>query len=391
MHRRGWFRLLLFVALVASARGVRPAPMIEEVPGFLLAPGEAFFGAFVRPVPSVSDGWRTQAREGWAAYLEEVRVGAPQRGPGMASLLVPVTGAGEEGQLYFRASAGSVAKGALLTHRGIYVGRVESVGEEEATARLFGFESHPPIGGQWQAASSSFPVRFVATGMGGRVSYDLPSRTVPPVDGQLAKTWDESLLGVARSDGEMPGGLLLGRFSVRQGDGLGGGSPEGEASMDLQPLFDVRSMPVVAVEVSEGVVLHSHQVAGHLLATTASKDKARVDVGSWDGVKNGDWVVQEGLFVGRIKTVGLTTSVLETACPEGLVLVLGTDPFVTPITKDRETWPKDWAPQKDALVIAGTLATGGCVVGTLDQWTEGNLTVTRPSPDPSTPVLVVRP
>ncbi len=422
---RGWHVLVLALCLT-SLSGLGPVRTAEQLPagaarwfevilsGLIPAtdgPGEpvlaAGLGAWPLSSPAVddeniwfaSDEERALARRAWDLYEEAVRGEVGGLRDGRAGLLVSVVASDPAGRrLSLHVPVGAVERGAPVMHRDVLIGFVDTVEESgRAGVRLLGHPSVGAVAGEWQAAPGGRSHHFLARARDGRLVMEHASSTVRPPAEQLLRTRDVSFLGV-----DLPPGLLIGRVVGNGAEEVpGGGSvfSRGDLKPVIAPLFDPHGLGAVVVEGQAGVRLTTATRVGRLSRSMSAEGRWRVDLGRADGVTAGQWVVQDGVFVGLIETAGGSSSIVRRAQPPGGLLVVEADgqvvPFhPSPLSADRMQ-AGNWRPEPGLIVCAGHPTLGGLLLGEVPAvfsvTVDGGWDLVRPDVDPERPVTVVDP
>jgi hypothetical protein len=390
-----WFGAAVIIGCALSIGGARPLRWVEQLPSPLLEPLDRLIAGWLPPVDDEALLLlRGPAKAAWTAYCGEVLGEVPVSGGGREGLLVPVLERRRERhELVLAVPAGGVRPGVAVTHRGVLLGFVRESGPAagRATVALLGRDDSRPVAAQWSASPDGRAIHFLvqpagsAEGYGVRVAA-LTSRVLPPPD-QLAWTRDVSDLG-----DELPPGLLIGRLGGGLAEAPGGGQRFDEGgTLRLARVIDPFSLGVATVEVAPGAELSLRRGSARLSPTSAPGPAARLRAGSRAGVLPGDWVCQAGLFVGVVSTVSPWSAVLDTAAPDGPLLIVAPSGDAVACGSDRASWPSGWEPMPGDLVATGHAGTGGLVLGTVGGVDETGLRVQRLRPDPGQPVTVVGP
>lgn len=374
---RGGWPPIVAIACLASIAGWGPVRRVEQALGPLLAVGDELLAPLARPHPApVVDA--DAAARAWSAYLDAVRGEGAVALPGRRSTLVPVVGvdtAGRRRRITIAAPEGGLPDGALVTHRGAFVGLVTDVAGDRAEVALVGDDALRPVAAEWRTAPTARPVHFLLDSEAGRAAVASRSSSVAPPEGQVAWTREVAALG-----DDLPAGLLLGRVTSRLTSDVPGGSELGlqaERELSLEPLLAPSELGVVTVEVLPGAERDTHRVEAERVATSGRDGAAvRIDVGSHHGVGRGAWVVGDGVWFGRVAVAGWASSVVERGVPRGTLLVLGADGRVVPARPRADTWPAGWSPQPGDAVVTGHVHLGGLVVGHVASVDDAGFTVT---------------
>jgi hypothetical protein len=201
------------------------------------------------------------------------------------------------------------------------------------------------------------------------------------------RTRDVSALGDT-----LPAGLLVGRMQGGSTEAPGGGHwYDAAETLRVLPLIEPGELAVVTVEVEPGAELPLRRIAARLYGSCGASDAARLSGGSRDGLREGDWVCQSGLFVGIVTTVTPWNAVLDGRPPLAPLLVVSPDGSAMAAGQARTTWPAGWEPQRGDVVVTGHLGTGGLVVGTVGELDDEGFAIKRLLPDARLPVLAVGP
>lgn len=363
---RGWPPIVL-VACLASLAGWEPVRRAEQSLGPMLAIGEALWAPLAPEVagPFAEPDEVEAAARAWRSYLGAVRGRGDVALPGRDVLLAPVVDVevGERRRrLTIAVPEAGVPDGALVTHRGAFVGLVVDVEEGRATVALVGDDRLRAIAAEWQAAPTARPVHFLLASEGGEGKVASRSSSVAPQEGQVA--WTRA---VADLGDDLPSGLLLGRVTSRIAGDVPGGAEHGLAAtreLELEPFLAPEELGVVTVEVLPGTEAPSLSVDARRLVTCGRDAvRARLDVGSRHGVEPGAWVVSDGVWLGRVDVAGWASSSVVRDVPRGTLLVIDPDGRVIPCRPDVSTWPEGWAPTPGAAVVTGHVRVGGLLVG----------------------------
>jgi hypothetical protein len=403
MQKSRWIGGLVLAGCVLSLLGVGPVRSAEEWLAPALIPLD---GALTDWLPAPADReWLDALAEPAArafhahgkAVLGDVRAAAD----GRTTLLVPVLGTDRERHELLLAApqlegVAAVEPGAVVSAHGVLLGFVREVSADGLRARvsLLGQPSLRPVAAQWCAVAGGRPVEVLVsgageTGEGGGLSLRMgsaSSRVVPP-PGQPVATRDVSALG-----DRLPAGLLLGLVGERGTELPGGGWIDGGGlETPLVPALDPYGQPLAALEVAPGSALTARATTGRLSGTTSGAARLRLDAGSRRGVQRGDWVVQDGLFVGIVDVVAPYSSLLSVEVPQGALLVMSPAGEVVAAGVARESWPPGWEPARGDLLATGSVFTGGLVVGRVTALDGSGLRAQRLRPDPRRDVTVVGP
>ncbi len=393
--KRGWLAAVL-VLCVMSLAGFAPVRAIEQFASHALGALEGVLSEWMPSEAVERDPQATaRARDAHAAYLESVSGAfdpADTDGDG-AGLLVPVVSRSPDRyELVLRVPAGAVAVGAPVAHRGVLLGFVHRLGEDDtrATVALLGHSAARPVAGEWKASEAARPVWFLVRGREGDMHVSGRSSTVGPRPDQLAWTRDVGRLG-----DDLPPGLVLGRVVTGTRDAPGGGLVDDpDTEVRLQPVLDPYDVDVVGVQAKPGHALSTRTVGAALSRTSRAPGRWRVDVGTTSGVRTGDWVIQDGVFVGVIVVAGRSSSEVVDRVPAGLALVIddsGGADEVVPCTPDVAGWPDDWRPRSGQLVAGGHLAYGGFLLGEVGAVGDDGWRLIRSRIDPHRAVTIVEP
>lgn len=380
---------------LASLAGVAPVRSVEQwLSPVLVVLDRSITSALPEHSEPLLGELAGPARESWAAWARSVRGSFPVAAAGWDAALVPVVERRRDRhELVIAVPPGALREGSAVTHRGVLVGLVDDVFDDgtRATVTLLGRQDSRPIAAEWRPDEGARAVHFLLTGAEDRSDVELrvqaASSSVPPPAEQLAWTRDVAELG----DPLAPN-LLVGRFSHTQSELPGGGvwSPDDEVPQ-LSPLLDPFTLDLVTVEVTPGTELSLREVRTRLYGASQSDDRRRIAAGSRSGVRRGDWVVQDALFVGVVEVVSAFSSVVDTRVPEGLLFDVSPGGEIVAIGEARETWPTGWEPARGDLIAAGHLATGGLVIGTVQGAADEGLVLRHIAPDPMSAVRVVGP
>ncbi len=366
----GAFGVALLAGCVLSLAGVPPLRWLEQGLAPLLQPLEGLLAPWA-PAPDAESllVLREPAQRAFGAWREEVLGPVPAAAAGREALLVPVVGRrAARHELLLAVPAGAVARDAPVTHRGALLGFVTELSADGllATVALLGKPDARPVAAEWCVVPEARPVSFLLTGSGNDDDWTLrveaPSSSVRPPSDQLAWTRDVSALG-----DDLPAGLLVGRLQL-PAERPGGGLPRASASaLTLLPLIDPLAVDLVTVEGQRGAARESRRAEARLLATCRVGRTLRLDGGERAGVHRGDWVLQDGLFVGVVSESAAWSAVVDGEALPTSVLVVSPAGDVVACGPRPERWPAGWHPQPGDLVVAVHLAAGGLVVGTVDE------------------------
>ena len=413
MGKTRWTAALVLAGCVLSLLGVGPVRSAEEWLAPALIPLD---GLLTEWLPASQDRqWKDALAEpaarAFLAHGKAVLGAVRAAGPGRAPILVPVlsadrekhelvlaapqlaAGAGKRGAPSLPADGAAVEPGAVVSASGVLLGFVREVSADglRATVSLLGQPSLRPVAAQWCAVAGGRPVEVLVSGGGpgggsGLRMGSASSRVVPPT-GQVVSTRDVSALG-----DRLPAGLALGAVG-EQGSELPGGGwlDDGGSERPLVPLLDPYGLALASLEAAPGSELSARAASARLSGTTAGRGRLRIDCGSRRGVQRGDWVVQDGLFVGVVDVVAPFSALLSVAVPRGALLVMSPAGEVVAADDERESWPASWEPARGDLLATGSVFTGGLVVGRVSALDGDGIVAQRLSADPRRPVAVIGP
>jgi len=190
----------------------------------------------------------------------------------------------------------------------------------------------------------------------------------------------------------LPAGLCLGAVGERGSELPGGGwADAGGTETPLVPLLDPYGQTLASLEVTPGASLSARAVDARLSGTTSGARRLRLDAGSRRGVQRGDWVVQDGLFVGIVDVVAPFSALLSVEVPPGALLVMSPAGEVIAADAARESWAPGWEPARGDLLATGSVFTGGLVVGRVSGLDGDGIVPQRLHPDPRRGVQVIGP
>ena len=392
---------------ILSLAGWGPIAWAEQAPATLLRPFEDVAAV---ALPSLSSGDRralvalvSDARLAWSGWERAVQQDGPPPPPGSRQIAATVLARDlAQRELIALVPAGAVRSGAPASHRGALAGFVVDVrpgpeaGTELAIVGTLGRHDLRAVAGLWQAGAKSVPVEVLIGPELGPEGGDARhpalailarNSTVPPPAGQLCHTRDVSALGDT-----LPAGLLLGRLDVPQDDRPGGAARArlGEGVV-LHPLLDPFGVDLLAIAGSPSAARKPRQLGARLLATSGSSGRRRLDHGSRDGVRVGDWVSQAGLYVGVVVSVVGGSAIADVTPPEGPFLCVTREGEVRAIGLASESWPSGWQPARGDLLALGRPGTGGLLLGLVAAADEDGLRLERPEPDFAAAVTVSGP
>jgi hypothetical protein len=387
--------MAVLVGSLASLAGLAPVRSMEQwlspVLGVL---DRSITAALPAREDSLLAELRAPAHEAWAAWARSVQGDVPVAAEGWDATLAPVVERRRgRHELLVAVPPGSLRPGGAVTHRGVLIGLVAGISDDgtRATVQLLGRQDSRPIAAEWRPEDGARSVHFLLTGAERRSDVELrvqaASSSVPPPPGQLAWTRDVADLG----DPIAPN-LLIGRFSRVQSELPGGGvwMPLDEGPQ-LSPLLDPFALDLVMVEVEPAATLRLREVRTRLYGASASAQRRRIAAGSRSGVRLGDWVVQDGLYIGVVEVVSAFSSIVNMAIPDDSLFDVSPGGEVVAIGASAESWPTGWEPARGDLIAAGHLATGGLVIGTVASAGPAGLSLQRIAPDPARAVKVVGP
>ncbi|MGQ0553530.1 MAG: hypothetical protein ACT4PU_09965 [Planctomycetota bacterium] len=347
------------------------------------------------------------AAEAFAAWGRDLLGSPAAASPGRQALLVPVLASRpDRHELVVALPPTGARLGAAVAHRGVLLGflseinaaaswgRASSLGgaasggaERRGVVALLGHRSARTVAAEWRPDPEARAVQVLLSPGGRTQGFALraegASSSVPPPPGQLVWTRDVSALG-----DRLPAGLYLGRLHALERERPGGAPQRGPVELRVLPIVDPHTVDHVSLEVEDGSALPVRGVSASLIATSGSQHRARVDVGSRQGVRVGDFVAQDGLYLGRIVVVAPTSAVLDRALPPSPLLVMSPQGDLVSCRDEPSSWPAGWTPLRGDLVATGHLTLGGLILGTIREPDSSRLLVTRPEPDPRRPVLV---
>ncbi len=379
MKSGGIWTPVVLAACVASVAGWGPIRRAEQALGPMLSIGEALFAplAHAPAGTEVVDDHRREADLAWASYVEAVRGPGEVCLPGRKVALAPVLSVAtteRRRRMKIAVPADGVPDGALVTHRGAFVGLVVDVEDRIAEVALIGDEDLRPLAAEWQTAPSARPVHFLLGSEKGTALVESRSSTVAPPAGQVAWTRSVAALG-----DDLPPGLLLGRVVKPDEQDLPGGAAEGLGAtreLELEPLIAADDLGIVTVEVLPSAEREARTVSALRVVTSGSETTSvRLDVGSRHGVEQGCWVVRDGAWLGRVAVVGWTSSIVEREVPRGTLLVIGAGGSVVPCRTEAASWPEGWVPQVGDRVVTGHGRLGGLLMGTVKDVTQAGFDV----------------
>ncbi len=321
-------------------------------------------------------GGARAAWKAWSVSLSEgARAGDPRRELALAPVIEARPGAQE---LVIRVPPNSVEVDTPVTHHGVLLGflrpwkrRGEKV-ESEGLARvaLLGHPSARPVAAMWKLTEAAPAVHFLLTSGEKGPTVAHASHASHPLPGQLAWTRDVSSLG-----DPLPGGLLVGRVSPgTAGDVPGGGQAKrlgrtaqaGSARDErLEPIFDISTLGYVVIEIKVGAEQPCRRVESRALASASRRGRLRLDKGRLSGLEVGDVVVQDGVLVGRVVSVGPASAEVWRDLPPGRVLVVAPDGEMVSTTCHARDWPRGWMPEPGWRVVVGHRSEGGILAGTV--------------------------
>lgn len=383
---------------LASLAGWEPLRAVEQAPAAVLSLTDALLGAAMPRDPRLDDEAGREARvqrarSAWRRWIDEVSARPPVREPGHDTLVAPVLRHDAlRHELIVRAPERGVGVDSPVTHRGALLGFVrpwvrgsrETVRDGQLRVALLGHPLARPVAAAWQAGPHAAAVHFLleSDGDGPRVAHT--SREIEPQHGQLAWTRDVEALG-----DRVPAGLLLGRFDGGRMDRPGGGVQASPSR--IVPLVEVQSLGHVTLEVELGQQLAAREIPAKLLSAVGGRARRALDRGRLHGVVPGDLVVQEGVLVGVVESVGPLTAQVRVGCGDGPLLVADAGGELTHVSADRASWPADWTPREGQAVFSGHRLLGGLVVGSVRGVDADGLLVEPVPVDVERPVLVVEP
>lgn len=370
-HRpRGLGRVTVLGLCALSLAGWGPLRGLEQWAAFALRPGEWILGGVAAAPPEIPDVERRERERAAVLYPGYERAVAGERlvAPG---LLPVVERRPQARQLVVAGTEGALAPGAAVTWRDVLVGRVGEIDGGRAVVDLLAHRRAGAVAGEWRVSPDAPVVHFLARGDGETLQLERRSSAVRPPDDEVAFTRDVRALG-----GTLPSGLVVGRLRLDGTDRPGGGDASSEdARARLELVVDPMALHVVAVAGAEGTMPAVRRVEARAYAVSGDDGALRLDRGSRDGVARGDWVAQDGAWVGEVARVGPRTAVVERRAPPGILLVLSDDGRLVPATAGTDGWPAHWHPGAGDRVFAGTPASGGVFVGWVDEVRERDFTL----------------
>jgi len=389
------FGVALFAGCVLSLGGLSPLRSLEQGLAPLLQPLEGLVSHWLpahdaEPLAVL----REPAEQAFAAWQRDVRGPVRAASPGRDALLVPVVGRDRERrELQLAVPPGSVEPDAAVCHRGVLIGLVTAVSPDGvlATVSLLGQPQARPVAAEWCVQPEARPVSFLVTGNArgaeGTMSVEAPSSSVRPPANQLAWTRDVSALG-----DDLPPHLLLGRLAAPAEQPGGGLARASGADLALLPLLDAYAIDLVTVEGEPGAMRGCRHAGARVFTTCRAGRTLRLDAGSGAGLRRGDWVVQDGLFVGVISVISPWSALVDTETLPATLLVMSPAGEVVGCGVLPPSWPAGWQPGRGDLVAAGRLGVGGLVIGTVEGLDDDDgIEIARLPPDLTRPVMAVGP
>jgi hypothetical protein len=240
---------------------------------------------------------------------------------------------------------------------------------------------------QPEARPISFLVTDGARAVEGAMRVDAPSSSVRPPPNQLAWTRDVSALG-----DDLPPHLLLGRLAAPP-EQPGGGLPRASsADLVLLPLVDALAIDLVTVEGEPGATRECRHTSARVFTTCRAGRTLRLDAGSGAGLRRGDWIVQDGLFVGVVSVISPWSALVDTAALPPTLLIMSPTGELVGCGARTSSWPSGWQPGRGDLVAVGRLGVGGLVIGTVEGLDDDDgIEIARLQPDLTRPVMAVGP
>jgi hypothetical protein len=394
---------LLLAAI--SVTGWGPLRRAEQTPAAVLRPLEEL-AAGALPARSAEDSATlaalvSDARLAWDGWQQAVLHDAPPPPPGSQALAAPVVSRDlARRELWAVVPAGCVRPGAPATHRRMLVGFVTELrvgaepGTELALVAPLGRHDLRAVAGQWLPAPGARPVEVL---IGASEHGDEPrhpaltllartSSVAPPPD-QLCWTRDVSALG-----DQLPAGLLLGRLEGARGEQPGGAARLRLGDeLCLRPLCDPYTLELLAIAGAAPAPRVPRRLDAHLMATSRGRRTARLDAGTLAGVREGDWVSQDGLYLGRVITATGGSAIVELSPPDGPLLCVTREGEVRVAGLLPETWPAGWQPSRGDLLALGRPGVGGLLVGLVAAADEDGVQLERPASDAARGVTVSGP
>ncbi len=133
------------------------------------------------------------------------------------------------------------------------------------------------------------------------------------------------------------------------------------------------------------------RLGARLLATSGGATRRRLDHGSRDGVRVGDWVSQDGLYLGAVLAVAGSTAIVDVTPPAGPLLCVTREGEVRAVGLAADSWPAGWQPARGDLLAVGRPGSGGLLVGLVARADESGVQLERPAADVSRGVTVSGP
>jgi hypothetical protein len=394
----------LLLAAVSLA-GWGPLRRAEQTPAALLRPLEELVDT-VLPARAPDEEATLQAlvsdaRLAWEGWQQAVLRDGPPAAPGLAALPATVVARDlARRELAAVVPSGCVRPGAPATHRRMLVGFVTELrvgpelGTDLAIVAPLGRHDLRAVAGQWQPGAGARPIEVL---VGPSEAGDDPhhpalsllartSSVAPPPD-QLCWTRDVSSLGDS-----LPAGLLLGRLEGARDEQPGGAARLRLGDeLCLRPLADPFSLELLAIAGVPAAPRKPRRLDARLMATSHGRRTARLDAGTRAGVREGDWVSQDGLYLGRVTTVTGGSALVDLAPPAGPLLCVTRDGEVRVLGLQPESWPSGWQPARGDLLALGRPGIGGLLVGLVAAADEDGLRLERPAPDDARGVTVSGP
>ena len=389
---------------VLSLAGWERLRTVEQWPAVLLRPLEDV-AASALPARAPSELATLQAlvsdaHLGWEGWQRAVEREGPPPPPGLRQLVATVLVRDRaHRELQLLVPAGAVRPGAPVSHRGALAGFVTAVrpgpeaASELAVVGVLGRRDLRAVAASWQADPHSLQVDVLVGGDQGsdpaHPALAILARTssVPPPPGQLCHTRDVSALGDT-----LPAGLLLGRLATPMDEQPGGAARTrlGEGVV-LRPLLDPFALDVLAVAGAPAAPRTPRRLGARLLATSGGATRRRLDHGARDGVRTGDWVSQDGVFLGVVVAVTGGSAIVDVTPPAGPLLCVTREGEVRTVGLAADSWPAGWQPARGDLLAIGRPGTGGLLVGLVSRADERGIQLERPHADLSRGVTVSGP
>ena len=326
----------------------------------------------------------------WSAWVDAVAVRPPLPVPDTAPFVVSVSEHdARRHEFLLQVPDVDLRVDSLVTHRGVLLGflRPWSSRDErvvvngQARVALLGHPRARPVAATWQDGS----MRFLVASREDEPTVVLRSRRIRPLPGQLALSRNASALGDT-----LPAGLVLGRVAAQETDLPGGALALHTLDEPaLEQLLDPEDLALVAIEAPLAADLSRRALCGRLLRTDHGAQRWHLDQGLAQGVRQGDDVIQDHRWVGRVESAGPFSAIVSRAFPRRSLLVGDASAQLIPVGLTPGAWPMDWQPQEGLPVFCGLPGWGGLTVGRLGPLDRGRLTVDLGDFDPSRPVTVL--